>query len=219
MISRLGVYGGMFDPVHNGHIKAACYARDLLELEQVKLIPCKQPNHRSDAVASPEHRVTMLRLAIKDLPGLEIDTCELDRAGVSYAVDTLEYFHSQGIAEQIVFVLGMDSFNTLTSWHRWEAVQNLCHLLVLPRANEMLDEELADKLQLPTRMVDQPQKLFRQRSGCVYFDSEFSNTASSSQVRHTIDAHDDLTTLLDRQVFDFIVENELYGYSSRDHFQ
>lgn len=211
MISRLGVYGGMFDPVHKGHIHAACHVRDLLGLELVKLIPCKQPNHRENALASSGDRVAMLELAIADEGALEVDTCELEREGVSYAVETLEYLRGKYGAAQLVFILGMDSFNSLTAWHRWESLQDLCHLLVLSRQGEKPDSQLAETLYLDDRKVEQPAQLFSKPSGNIYIDTGFAHHASSSQVRRGLIEEESIEDLLDSNVFNFIVEHGLYG--------
>lgn len=216
MISRLGVYGGMFDPVHQGHMAAACYARDLLNLDLVKFIPCKLPNHRQCAQASADHRVAMLELALADLPNLEIDLCELNRSGVSYAVDTLEYLRDAEVAEHIVFIMGIDSFNSLASWHRWEALESLCHLLVLPREGGRLDDQIAQRVNVENRLVSQPASLFAKSSGNIYLDADFAHQASSTQVRHALgraESGRELMNLLNTDVFQYIQANNLYGIS------
>ena len=84
MIAKLGVLGGMFDPVHNGHIDAARYAKDLLSLDLVNLIPCNIPNHKVQSYAPAEDRLAMIELAIRDESGIEVDDIELQRPSVSY---------------------------------------------------------------------------------------------------------------------------------------
>ena len=90
MIAKLGVLGGMFDPVHNGHIDAARYAKDLLSLDLVNLIPCNIPNHKVQSYAPAEDRLAMIELAIRDESGIEVDDIELQRPSVSYSVETLK---------------------------------------------------------------------------------------------------------------------------------
>ncbi len=214
MISRLGVYGGMFDPVHKGHISAACYARDLLKLEELRLVPCKHPNHRDETQASAGDRLAMLELAMSNCPGLEVDTCELDRPGISFAVETLEYLREKLGPDQLVFVLGIDAFNTLSSWHRWESLMGLCHLLVLPRKHGRLNDELGDALQLSSREVREPEQLFQASAGNVYLDASFDHHASSSEVRHALKEGENVETLLHGDVFDYIVAHKLYGVRS-----
>ena len=89
MKSRLGVLGGMFDPIHNGHVEAARFACQLLSLDLVKMIPCHIPNHRDSAVSNTTHRLNMLRLAIGSDGRLEPDDIELRKNRVSYSVETM----------------------------------------------------------------------------------------------------------------------------------
>lgn len=210
MISRLGVFGGMFDPVHLGHINAALYAQELLRLDRIKLVPCNQPNHRSEAHAAAAHRVQMLKLAVADYPGIEVDSIEIQRGGVSYAVETLEQFRQSRVAEHLVFVLGIDAFNTLNRWHKWESLLDICDLLVLPRDNVAVDGEVSQAVQLETRRVEQPQQIFDSVAGNIYIDQQFHFDSSSTQVRSSIEGNADLEDLLDTTVINYIHENQLY---------
>lgn len=210
MISRLGVFGGMFDPIHLGHIKAALYAQELLGLDRIKLVPCNQPNHRSEAFADASHRVQMLELSVADFPCLEIDTIEIQRGGVSYAVETLKQFRQSRVAEHLVFVLGIDAFNTLNRWHQWESLLTYCDLLVLPRDDVAVDAEVSGAVQLESRRVAQPQQLFDSLAGNIYIDQQFHFDSTSTQVRNSIEGHADLDGLLDPTVIDYIYEHQLY---------
>ena len=115
MMSRLGIFGGMFDPVHEGHLEAARYAKELLRLDCVKLIPCNIPNHRTPAYCSAAHRLAMLELVTKDEFGIEVDDTELRKASVSYSLETVKVMRANTVADSIVFILGMDSFNSIIS--------------------------------------------------------------------------------------------------------
>ena len=115
----MGVYGGLFDPVHDGHLEVARYARTALELDKVLLVPCKLPNHRSGAQASGAARLHMLELASRDEATLEVSDIELEREGVSYTVDTLAQLRKQEPNTDFVFILGQDAFSSLPQWQRW----------------------------------------------------------------------------------------------------
>jgi nicotinate-nucleotide adenylyltransferase len=134
---RLGVMGGMFDPVHDGHLAAARLALDALALERVHLVPCARPNHRSEPGISAEHRVAMLELAIAGDQRLIVDTRELQRPGVSYMVDTLRSFVEEFPHAILVYILGQDSFYSLPRWYQWRELLDLCHLAVINRPAEL----------------------------------------------------------------------------------
>lgn len=211
MISRLGVLGGMFDPVHIGHVAAAEFAANYLQLERVKMIPCNQPNHKGQAHASASHRVAMLECATKNSAQLEIDDCEIQRGGVSYAVDTLRYLKEQQLAEHIVFVLGMDSFNSIPQWYEWEALFTLTHFLVLARNGEEVNSQTASSIDLEKRFVQNAIELFEQEVGQVHISTEFNNPNSSTNVRDALNSNQPYCDSLDPAVLNYIRQNELYS--------
>ena len=211
MISRLGVLGGMFDPVHIGHVAAAEFAVKYLQLERVKMIPCNQPNHKKQAHASASHRLVMLECATETSAQLEIDDCEIKRGGVSYAVDTLRYLKDQNIAEHIVFILGMDSFNSIPQWYEWEDMFTLAHFLVLTRNDEEINSQTASSIDLKKRLVHNAVELFEQDVGKVHISTEFSNPNSSTNVRDTLNNSQLESNSLDPAVLNYIRQNELYS--------
>ena len=131
MSSRLGILGGMFDPVHNGHVAAARFAINILNLDALKMVPCHIPNHRASQQLSARHRLEMLELALRSESCIETDDCEIKRGGVSYAVDTVRELAAKGAWDHVVFVMGIDAFNGLPNWHEWRSLLESCHLLVL----------------------------------------------------------------------------------------
>lgn len=214
MTSRLGVYGGMFDPVHNGHIDAARFAVSLLNLDRLLLVPCANPNHRDPATASSEHRLRMLALAIADFRKLAVDSREIERGGVSYAVDTLAALQAEGAAAGepciLVFILGLDAFNTLPHWHQWQRIFELAHLLVLNRSGAELDENVAAETGLAERRVRSPDELFVANSGKIYLAEDFDYVLSSTEVRSSLRANESTAQMLDEKVRLYIEDNRLY---------
>ena len=215
MSSRLGVLGGMFDPVHNGHIEAACFACNSLALDRVKLIPCCRPSHRGPATASPAQRLAMLELATASCPALEVDAVEVERAGISYTVDTVSALRESasgktGHAGHIVFILGMDAFNGLPSWHRWQDLLALCHLLVLARPGSTVTEFAGDTIGLRARQVNSPDQLFAADGGKILIEAEFDHAVSSSDVRRGLGNAADLSAQVNGKVLRYIEEHGLY---------
>ena len=209
MTSRIGVLGGMFDPIHNGHVQAAVHAYQSLSLSLVKLVPCAIPNHRAVAHSEADHRLAMIEIAIKEQVGLEVDPIELEREGVSYSVDTMRKLSSRTENTDYVFILGIDAFNTLHLWHKWENLFDLCCFFVLARSNVAINEDLAKAINLDERRVNSSDALFRTR-GTVYFASDFNCSFSSTEVRNKLNNGADLRRDLNENVVSYIQNNFLY---------
>jgi nicotinate-nucleotide adenylyltransferase len=133
--ARLGILGGTLDPVHLGHIETALAARAALALDRVLLLPSRLPPHRPlQPSASPFHRFAMAALAVNGLDGLEASDVELTVPGPSYTADTLGRLHATGLEpSQIFFILGADAFAEIDTWHRYPAVLDLAHFVVVSR--------------------------------------------------------------------------------------
>lgn len=131
----IGILGGTFDPVHVGHLRIAEEARVRLELSRVLFVPAGQPWLKADeAIASPIHRVEMVRRAIADNPYFELSTVEVDRPGPSYAVDTVAILQQQlGAEASFFFLLGWDSLAELPRWKEPDKLVQMCQLVAVPR--------------------------------------------------------------------------------------
>lgn len=126
---RIGLFGGTFDPVHVGHLAAAEAARERLGLERVVFLPAGEPPHKpAGAHASGSDRLAMLRLATADNAHFAVDTCELDRSGPSYTVETLSGFAERQPGAELLWLLGSDS---LVELHNWRQPLRLCALATL----------------------------------------------------------------------------------------
>lgn len=151
------LYGGTFDPVHDGHLAVADAASALFDAD-VFLLPSADPPHRAPPGASAEQRAAMLDLAIAARPRLHVDRRELHREGPSYSVDTLREVRNEvGPDAPLAWLLGVDAFRDLHHWHHWRELFALAHFVVAVRpghALDALDPELQAEVAL--RWTDDP---------------------------------------------------------------
>ncbi|WP_311065572.1 nicotinate-nucleotide adenylyltransferase [Halomonas sp. DWK9] len=131
---RVGMLGGTFDPVHNGHLRSAIEVREALGLDTLHMVPAPQPPLRDTPQVSATQRLALLTAGIGNTPGLLADDRELHRKGPSYSVDTLVELRQQyGDDVPLVMVIGFDAFLRLAKWHRAEQLFELAHLVVIAR--------------------------------------------------------------------------------------
>jgi nicotinate-nucleotide adenylyltransferase len=129
----VGILGGTFDPVHNGHLGIAEEAREALGLERVLLVPASSPPHKPGRpVTVAAHRLAMVELAIADNPAFAVSRIEVERGGASYSLDTLEALRSEGV-EQPWFILSAEALAGFPTWREPDRILALCRLAVVPR--------------------------------------------------------------------------------------
>jgi nicotinate-nucleotide adenylyltransferase len=134
-LRRAAIYGGTFDPVHNGHIEVAGRILELFELDEVIFVPaCVPPHKREAGITSAFHRFAMLALATQHDARLRLSTIELDAPDRPYAVDTVERMQSGiGSSRRLFFLIGADSWAEIATWHEWQRLLKMCDLIVVTR--------------------------------------------------------------------------------------
>jgi nicotinate-nucleotide adenylyltransferase len=135
VLTRVGILGGTFDPVHRGHVEIARRAMEEAALERVIFIPAAQPRLKSgEPSATPQQRMEMLRLAVEDAPGFEVSGMELRRSGPTLTVETLrEIREERGPDTELVFILGLDVLGRFDQWVEPGRVVELARLLAVSR--------------------------------------------------------------------------------------
>jgi len=131
---NLGIFGGTFDPIHNGHLGIAEEAASRVALDEVWFIPTGQPWLKAGRIISPSHhRIAMVRLALERY-SFKVSSIEIDRLGPSYTVDTLLALVEGGAKEDsLFFILGMDALTDLHRWHQPQRLFELCTLVAVSR--------------------------------------------------------------------------------------
>lgn len=131
---RIGLLGGTFDPIHNGHLAVARAVREALALDQVLLIPASKPPHKLHYAITPfATRAAMIRAALAGEPSLSLSLVEQDTSGPSFSIDTLERLAASLDPRQSYFVIGADAFADIHSWKRYRELPHLTNLVVVNR--------------------------------------------------------------------------------------
>ncbi len=199
---KLGVLGGTFDPIHNGHIAAAAAAQTALGLDRVLLIPSRIPPHRADPVgATSEQRFAMTELAAAGHAGWAASRLEIDREGPSYTYDTLAALRAE-LDLEIFFILGSDAFAEIATWSRYPAVLDLAHFVVVSRPGITLDS-LRDRT--PSAFSPRPSARTR-----VILVEAATPDVSSTDIRRRIRAGESLSGLVPDSVATYIQTHHLY---------
>ncbi|MEO6974999.1 MAG: nicotinate-nucleotide adenylyltransferase [Gallionella sp.] len=139
----IGILGGTFDPIHYGHLRLAEEMLELANLSQIRFVPAGTPPHRDEPQVSAQHRSAMVQLAIADQPAFVLDAREVERSGKCYTVDTLRELRGElGLDQPLCLLMGGDAFLQLHSWHEWERLFELAHIVVGYRPGFTLEERI-----------------------------------------------------------------------------
>lgn len=142
MPTRIGLYGGSFDPIHNGHLIVARAIAERLGLERVIFLPSATPPHKpEEELLDPAHRAEMVKLAIQDEPSFEFSDFDLTRSGPSYTIDTVMHFRRLlGRDADLHWIIGADSLPEIITWYRASALVDACHVITAARGGwEQID--------------------------------------------------------------------------------
>lgn len=206
----IGLFGGTFDPVHFGHLRAAVEVAEMLQLDDMRLLPAGTPPHRSGTFASAEHRLAMLRLALGECTRLQVDEREIRREGNSFMADTLAEIRSEVAATPILLMIGQDAANALDQWHQWRSLFDLAHLVIMRRPESV--SHYSDRLEaaIQPRLVEQISELKSSPAGKVLPLEVTQLAISSTDIRRRIGVEKSPRFLLPDPVIAYIREQTLY---------
>jgi nicotinate-nucleotide adenylyltransferase len=140
----IGLFGGTFDPIHNGHLHIARQILEVLALDEIRFIPCKVPALKPISIASEAQRLEMLSIALAHEPKYIIDDREFKRENESYTYVTLQSLRKDYPYDSLVWIMGFDAFQQLPKWHCWRELIKLCHFAVVnrPGNGDIINEPL-----------------------------------------------------------------------------
>ena len=197
---KIGILGGTFNPIHNGHIQLAQYCKNEVSLDKIFLIPTYTPPHKiSKDLANETHRLNMCSLASENLEGFEVCDIEIKRQGTSYTFETLNSLKEIYPDDELHLIMGADMFLTLDKWKNPESIFANAVIIAIPR-NDSDKEEL--ERYYNTVIKDMGAK-------AVILPNNVQ-TVSSTFIRENIGEYKTISDLIDKNVYEYIISNNLY---------
>ena len=188
---RIGVMGGTFDPIHNGHLVAASEVADAFQLDEVIFVPTGVPWHKK-AVSSAEHRYLMTVIATAANPSFTVSRVDVDRPGVTYTIDTLEEVAKTYPDADLFFISGADAIAQILAWKDIDKIWPLATFVAVTRPGHTL--ELPDTEQAAIEVLEVP-----------------ALAISSTAVRARVTAGKPIWYLVPDGVVQYIAKHDLYG--------
>lgn len=215
----IGLLGGVFDPIHIGHLHLAWQALTQLSLDEVWFIPAHIPLNKTPT-CSAEHRVEMLALALQPYKAFSVNRVELERTDKSYTLDTLKILNSQSSPnDYFYFLMGQDNFNTLDTWHQWQKLIDYCHIIVCPRKSLISTTKFVKNCSQPLKTfqkqfltgdISHLKKAKYPDHGSLYALSLPSVKISSESIRLMLQQGHEPKFLLPDAVIDYIKQQKIY---------
>ena len=208
---RIGILGGMFNPVHNGHLRIAIECKETFKFDELRMFPCAEPPHREKPEVSSQQRLEMLQLALQSVDGVVADGRELDRSGPSYTIDTLRSLKSEFPQAGLYLIIGSDAFQSLNTWHEWEKILEFSNIIIAQRPDHQDDLSSDVGKILKNSFTNDIDAFKKSISGKIYALKVSQLEISSSYLRELIRENNSTQFLLPEIVLNFIKENRLYN--------
>jgi nicotinate-nucleotide adenylyltransferase len=228
-IMRIGLLGGTFNPIHNGHLYVAEMVREKLHLDRILFIPSGSPPHKKEEEIPPAaHRLEMTRLALLGYPHFDLCEIEIKRPGKSYSVETVSELKRLYPDDRLFFIIGTDAFFDLPTWRAPERLLSLCDFVVVTRPGHPFSRlpELGPLQKIKKVDLKPLLELDRRGEGSVtipltsetsiHFVSIPPSPISASEIRKRFATGRGTKNLLPEPVVSYIIKNKLYGASSSD---
>lgn len=201
-MSKTGIFGGTFDPIHKLHLRISLSAKSALKLDKIIMVPTGHPPHKdNDKVSSFEHRIKMVELAIQNLQGFSVSDIENQRGmKKSYTSDTLDYFAEKYPQDELFFIVGSDSLFDIENWKNPQNIFNKAEIVVFHRPNISSEAELH-------RQMDYLRKKYRAKITQIEIASE---AISSTDIRSELKGGNLSIHNLPSAVKQYIKDHKLY---------
>lgn len=207
----IAIFGGTFDPIHNGHIQASLAIQASFHFDSYYFVPCKVPTIKPPSFANSQQRIEMIQLAIQNHKNFILDTREINRDTPSYMVETLESFRKENEEASITLVMGYDALISLPKWHEWKKIIQLANLLVINR-HEFAQHPIPDEINLLLKKHQSERKsqLLTNKAGVIILWDAGNYKISSTSIREEIKQKKNMEQMIPNDVYEYIKEWQLY---------
>ena len=221
-MARIGLFGGTFNPIHNGHLRAALEVKEGFPLDRCVLIPAALPPHKASAhIVKASDRLEMIRLALENQAGLDISDIELKRSGPSYTIDTVAHFSSQSLEKtEPYLIIGFDAFMELDTWKSYQQLLQAVPFIVLTRPTvgpngwvaqkRLIQRFLEANISTDYKWDDQKRCFFHGVWQSIFFHAVTALDISSSHIRQMLRNGYSIRFLVPDKVIEHIRKKGLY---------
>ena len=207
----IGLLGGTFDPIHNGHLHLVKAAAKRIGFDQLRIIPCRQPPHRDAPIASASQRLEMLQLAITETPEFVVEICELESDEPSYAFETLSILRGKNAQARFCWIMGLDAFQNFTQWFRWRQILELTHLLIVQRPGYQVEQNQDSQELLERYQITDIEVLRQTPAGGILVLELDALDVSATYIRQRLRAGKNVAGLMPQTVIDWLEQNPIYS--------
>lgn len=206
----IGILGGTFDPIHLGHLTLATQMQKEFNLDHIRIIPCYRNGDKPQPIASNHQRINMIKRAIAHQHLLQFDDIEIQRQRVSYTLETLQALKLKFPYQPLAFILGMDTFLSLPTWHKWEEIFTYAHLLLANRPNYHIPTPSLSQEILTAKLEPNHAMVHWYPNGKIFLANFSLGDISSAQIRQLLRYGCTPRHLLPDPVHNFIQQNKIY---------
>lgn len=210
----IGIFGGTFDPVHNGHTKTISYLLKLIPFKKIIVIPNARPPQDKEVIGSVEDRLTMTLLAFKKHKRVVVDDRESLRPGPSYAIDTVKEILKEEKVSRLSMIVGSDVFAEIDTWHHWEELFRLVHFVVMKRPDFPIPKK-KKSFQLINKGNSIEELAKADGTGKVIEVKVEPINVSSTRIRKNLATARSIESLVSSEVRDYLLINKLYGRENK----
>lgn len=203
------IFGGTFDPIHNGHLEIASYIYNILKTD-INFLPIGLPSYKTPPLASYKHRINMLKIALEKNIYFKINELENDEKKYSYTYATINKLKNQfRNTANIFFIIGMDSLTTFETWDEWQLLISICNFLVFKRHGYEINN-IPNIIKNKINIINESPNLNKYHVNNFYIFDYYPSNISSTQIRNQIKNNESINNLVPKEVENYIRINNLY---------